>query len=183
MEFKIIKYIPFLSYLWYIKGDDVNNKNNDNNELLLEMEIIKKNSEIKVENYVFKLSEYKNTDTETKELLLIKNMDYYLIKNYFNYIFYKEQNIYLIELNNIFLSMLQEYLLKNINYGHIIQYINEKKYSKHPILLGFKIKDECPLSHFRVKIEIVNNYKDIQEIEKKLKNISNIKKFLIKIFE
>lgn len=177
MEFKIINYVPFLSYLWYLKED------NENDELFLEIELIKKNNVITIENSIFKLFQFKNIDIEKKELLLVKNMDYYLLRNYFNYVFYKEQNIYLIELNNIFLSMMQGYLLKNTTYGHIIQYINEKKYSKHPILLAFKIKDECPLSHFRVKIEIVKNYRDIIEIETKLKKISNIKNFLINIFE
>lgn len=177
MEFKIIKYVPLLSYLWYLK------ENNENNELFLDVEIIKKNNIISIENFILKLVQVKNLEIEKKELLLVKNMDYYLLKNYFNYIYYKDHNIYLIELNNIFLSMIQAYLLKNKCYENTIQYINEKKYDKNPILLAFKIKDECPLSHFKVKIEIVKNYRDILDIETKLKKISNIKNFLISIFE
>ena len=45
-----------------------------------------------------------------------------------------------------------------------------------------KINDECPFSHFRVKIKILKKYKSIHEIELKQKNIENLKKFLINIF-
>jgi hypothetical protein len=88
----------------------------------------------------------------------------------------------LFELNNVVLFLIEQILLNSNKYEEIIKIINSNKYDKNPIIIVLKINDECPFSHFRVKIKILKKYKSIHEIELKQKNIDNLKKFLINIF-
>ncbi len=180
MGLQIVKEIPFASYLWYLK-ESLNRKN----EFVIEFNLLKpnKNNLVLKDSEQYLLRENKLQKFKKKELFLISNKDYFLLKNSISYIFYKEKNIFLFELNDIFLSLMIYFLDGNENGNKMINVIEKLKFSKTPIIFGIKHVKEYSPRYFGFKLLIQKKYKSVEEIELKLKGKEKIKKFLIELFE
>ncbi len=183
MGLQILKEIPFASYLWYLK-ESLNKKN----EFVIEFNLLKPNKNNLIlkdseANVQYVLRESKLDKFKKKELFLISNKDYFLLKNSISYIFYKEKNIFLFELNDIFLSLMIEFLEGNENGNKMLNIIEKFKFSKTPIIFGIKHVKEYSPRHFGFKLLIQKKYKSVEEIELKLKGKEKIKKFLTELFD
>jgi hypothetical protein len=143
---QIVNEIPIQSYLFFIKDKSFI----INQQYLLEIETI---------NY----KKMKKYEFVNQDIILSNNYKYPLETNNYKYIIYKSKNIYLFELNEVFLNLFKKLFQENEKFKDIYEYILKNKYSKNPIILGLRIKKDCPLMHFRCNFKIFKKYKNIDE--------------------
>jgi hypothetical protein len=154
--------IPIYTYLWLLMLKKADIKFIPNTKL--------NNVNFEEENIILNYSNFTTLCLKTKELNLIKLDKVNTIKisklKYLN-----TDNIYIIELNEKILSIIKNYMIQNKQFHSILDKIYENRYSdkSRKILLYLRIK-----KNNKHVIEIINEYKSIHSLEKKLSKLKDL---------
>lgn len=153
--------IPIYTYLWLLILKKADIKYIPNSKL--------NNVNFEEENVILNDSNFTNLCLKTKELNLIKLDKINTIRisklNYLN-----TDNIYIIELNEKILSIIKNYMIQNKQFHSVLDKIYDNRYSDKSknILLYLRIKKNKHV------IEIINEYKSIHSLEKKLSKLKDL---------
>lgn len=151
--------IPIYTYLWLLMLKKADIKFIPNSKL--------NNVNFEEENIILNDSNFNNLCLKTKELNLIKLDKINSIRisklNYLN-----TDNIYIIELNEKILSIIKNYMIQNKQFHSVLDKIYDNRYSSKNILLYLRIKKNKHV------IEIINEYKSIHSLEKKLSKLKDL---------